>query len=75
MAMTVDEMRDYLDGMDGDTEIRFAAQPRWAFEYEIAAVEEVESKEAATGTVIYLVEGTQLGYLPGPVAEAIGWEE
>ena len=75
MAMTVDEMRDYLDGMDGDTEIRFAAQPQWAFEYSISGAEVVEGGEPGAGTVLYLVEGSQLGYLPGPVAEAIGWEE
>ncbi len=34
-----------------------------------AAAEATEAKPP----VVYLVEGTQLGYLPGHVADAIGW--
>jgi hypothetical protein len=57
----------------GDADVRFAAQPRWAFEYAIAS--EVVGVVGAGdgGAVVYLAEGQQLGYLPGPAAVAIGW--
>ena len=118
MTLTVSDLRDMLEGLDDNLEVRFAAQPNWPFEYSIDKVEVVnpnapsddeereyedalyearqiedpekreaeikelrdgwiamqESNEADNGLeVVYLVEGNQIGYLPGIVASAIGW--
>jgi hypothetical protein len=95
------------------TEVRFASQPSWPFEYSIRQVVTPEADQEcqecggafddhdpecpnlvnphacancgnnpgqhepgcpqATGTVVYLGEGSQLGYLPGPAKNALGW--
>lgn len=98
--MTVGELRDLLEDVDDDVEVRTAQQPRWAFEYAVddatlveacvfrARVDDYDTcvgcgeatddhvKDAAeTKSVFYLTEGSQLGYLPGYVATAIGWSE
>lgn len=76
-----------LEGMDQEAVVLFASQPSWAFEYSIRDVVEVyppnedEDDEDAElsnpgddpSPVVYLVEGVQLGYLPGHVASEIGW--
>jgi hypothetical protein len=53
-------------------------QPSWPFEYSISSVELIDnnpedSDEGELDAIVYLVEGTQLGYLPGNVCEEIGW--
>ena len=68
--MTVSELISRLEDMDPDAEVRWAAQPSWAFEYSIDALETVEIEGES---VVYLSEGEQLGYLPGRAAVAIGW--
>lgn len=78
--MTVAELLEELAEMDPDAEVRLAVQPRWAFEYSIAAVVEVPAveNESVPGNerppIVYLGEGAQLGYLPGYVREELGWE-
>ena len=86
--MNVKDLINLLENYDDDTEVRIAQQPSWPFEYSItdAALvdlaapfsEEGESDEeydpnAEPKYVIYLVEGNQLGYLPGIAKNAIGW--
>ena len=85
--MVVKELIEMLEGMDQDAVVLFASQPAWPFEYSIRDVVEVyppdedEADEDAElpdlgdepTSVVYLVEGTQLGYLPGHVASEIGW--
>lgn len=85
--MQVRELIEMLEGMDPDAEVRFASQPSWPFEYAINEVVEVgppEEEEADEDeelpdlgdepvSVVYLVEGRQLGYLPGYVCNEIGW--
>jgi hypothetical protein len=88
--MTVQELMDELSDMNPDSEVRWAAQPSWPFEYDIASVvnviedelldedDEFENQEIPDSPkqddVVYLVEGTQLRYLPGYVCRAIGWK-
>lgn len=86
--MTVGELRDALEGIDDDVQVRLAMQPRWAFEYSIGSAvfvgpdslppgyepEEGDEDEKPEESVVYLTEGTQLGYLPGSVAREIGWK-
>ncbi|MBN3756094.1 glycosyltransferase family 1 protein [Paraburkholderia sp. Tr-20389] len=84
--MTVGEMRELIEGLDDSVEVRLAMQPRWAFEYSIGNAvivgpaslppghepeedEDVQPEE----NVVYLAEGSQLGYLPGYVSREIGW--
>ena len=97
----IDEL-EYLASCHGDdTEVRFASQPSWPFEYSISDViamtvdmresraraemldegmspeevnENIDYEEIERdGNVVYLVEGSQLGYLPGDVKDEIGW--
>ncbi len=91
--MNVSQLRDLLDGIDDDTEVRLMSQPAWPFEYSIIGtwqpeplvdacdecgqpdeahdsdsdhnMENPETFEPANTdpeNVIYLVEGSQLGY-------------
>ena len=64
--MTVEELIQELEYVDRNLEISFASQPSWPFEYSIGGVVESEGK-------VWLVEGQQLGYLPGGVKDEIGW--
>lgn len=89
--MTVGELMERLDQLDPDSEVRWAAQPSWPFEYSIAdvvpviedeIVDEEDAEEAMQeipespkrDDIIYLVEGTQIGYLPSHVCKEIGWK-
>jgi hypothetical protein len=77
--MNVGDLKQILEDYDDDIEIRFASQPAYPFEYSIEDVYLVdmdnlvnEDKEESD-SVLYLVEGNQLGYLSGKVRECIGW--
>jgi len=77
--MTVYALKQLLEDMDDDAEIRYAHQPSWAFEYAIddcVSVDPCDDDPDAdddASPVVYLVEGNQLGYLPGHAAAEIGW--
>jgi len=108
--MNVADLRALLEDFEDDTEVRFASQPSWPFEYSIDDVIEPEiptftnwlrqewgddqplilifkgltdnertalrqqyAEAQDTEPIVYLVEGTQIGYLPGSVKDAIGW--
>ena len=64
--MTVEELIQELEYVDRNLEVSFASQPSWPFEYSVSGVVE-------TGGKVWLVEGSQTGYLPGDVKEEIGW--
>ena len=68
--MTVSELIESLEYLDGDAEVRFASQPNWPFEYSIENAVEVEVEGK---TVIFLEEGRQLGYLPIEAKESLCW--
>lgn len=70
--MTVAELIAILEDFDGDAEVRLAQQPSWPFEYSIARFG-VEIAEVEGADVVYIAEGSQLGYLPGVARDAIGW--
>ena len=81
--MTIDELicklREYRDDLGGDTEIRLMSQPNWPFEYSFAGLvssselreldEEDFDSQGDNEQVLYLVEGTQLGY-----GSKLAWE-
>ena len=66
--MTVSTLIGYLEDMNPDSEVRLAIQPRWAFEHSISGVAEVEVDGEY---IVYIGEGSQLGYLPEGAAEEI----
>ncbi len=75
--MTVIELKEALEGLPDEAEVRLAMQPSWPFEYSIMDVVPLEPDEEAPADeevkVVYLTEGSQLGSLPGEASEAIGW--
>ncbi|WP_233854152.1 hypothetical protein [Paraburkholderia sp. HD33-4] len=80
--MKVCELMELLEGMPEDAEVRIAQQPNWPFEYAIAGVvcvdlgrdeEDDDMRDDYREPVVYLAEGTQLGYLPGAVSSELGW--
>lgn len=74
--MTVRELIEELEGMNPEAEVRFASQPSWPFEYSVAAVvgvSEDDEDDRTEAETVYLVEGNQIGYLPGEVKDEIGW--
>ena len=70
------EELEYAISINGneDVEVRLAQQPKWAFEYTIdeAVTVEVENDDEKD-KVVYLSEGSQLGYLPELAASELGW--
>ena len=75
--MTVQDLIYELEQLDGDTEVRFASQPNWPFEYSIDEVLVTETDgrndNGEEKEIVYLSEGRQLGYLPANVSEELGW--
>ena len=75
--MTVQELIMELEAMNPDSEVRLAMQPQYPFEYSIGGVVEVgpdgdpdadfdyDTRDYEQPPVVYLSEGSQLGYLPG----------
>jgi hypothetical protein len=74
--MTVAELIEKLQGLNPETEVRMANQPRWAFEYDIESAVVVEIENERTGEineVVYLEEGFAIGYLPSEAIQALSW--
>jgi hypothetical protein len=78
--MTVNELIMLLEDMDGDTEVRLAIQPSWPFEYSVGSIVrcspleyEEYDREGDGESVVYIGEGSQLGYLPLVVKDELGW--
>lgn len=67
--LTVGELIEQLEDFDEYAEVRIASQPNWPMEY--SASDQLSATEA--GTVVYIAEAGQLGYLPGEVARELGW--
>jgi len=74
--MTVQQLIEELEHLDPETEVRFASQSSWPFEYSISSVvtAEVENPRTEELTeIVYLEEGTQLGYLPSEAKNELMW--
>lgn len=80
----IESLEAIADEHGDDVQVRLAHQPSWPFEYALHAVVATGNDGDDTGDddepadddarpVAYLVEGEQLGYLPGAAAQAIGW--
>ena len=64
--MKVKELRELLEEMDDNAEVRFAEQPKRPMESTIRQAEEVDG-------ILYLAEEKLIGYLPSDAREALGW--
>lgn len=78
--MNVGELKDLLEGLDDEVEVRLMTQPSWPFEYSVAGTilwselsgefhpadvsidAEDKCEMDSSEDILYLVEGTQLGY-------------
>jgi hypothetical protein len=78
----IEELEYAIERNGGDdVEVRTAQQPRWAFEYTIdqavvVTVEDEESEDDRTppkSVIVYLSEGSQIGYLPERASDELGW--
>lgn len=80
----IETLQEIEEAIGGDVEVRYAHQPRWAFEYSIRGAAYVEAGKdyydfddedrppiPAKKSVVYLAEGQQLNYLPGEAARAL----
>jgi hypothetical protein len=77
VTITVGEILGWPAKADEGAEVGLAHQPSWPFECSVyasnpAVVAEAEEEGAVEASVVYLVEGSQLGYLPGDAMEACG---
>jgi hypothetical protein len=68
--MTVRDILNRLDGLDPETEVRFAFQPNYPLEYSIDDIVEVNIDGEE---IIYLGQGEQIGYLQEEVVDALSW--
>ena len=72
--MTVRELIEELRLFDQDAPVRFASQPAWPFEYSISGIVQTTVDDRGNKEdVVYLEEGSQLGYLPSEAKEELGW--
>ena len=78
------EELEYAISINGneDVEVRMAQQPKWAFEYSIDQAVVVDNKDGEETSnnvvgekevVVYLSEGSQIGYLPEKASDELGW--
>ena len=72
------EELEYAISINGneDVEVRIAQQPKWAFEYSIDEAVTIEVDDEDTDEkekIVYLGEGSQLGYLNEDAARELGW--
>lgn len=65
--MTVGELIGLLEAQDEDAEVRVATQPHYPLESKCDGITPVEDDGKP---VVYIVEGSQLGYAPRSV-----WDE
>ena len=76
-AQELIEELEYAISINGgeDVEVRTAQQPKWAFEYTIdqAITVEVENDDEQKEKIVYLGEGSQLGYLNELASSELGW--
>lgn len=70
MELTVRDLLDLLEGLPEDTPVRMAQQPAWPFEYTIG---DPICADTEDGPVVYLPEAAQTRYLPGEIADELGW--
>lgn len=68
----IEELERCAESYGDEVEVRLAIQPTWPFEHSIDQVE-VDNGDLDKPAVVYIAEGSQLGYLPGEVTSGLGW--
>lgn len=76
--MTLRELIEELENLaeeHGEANVHLAFQRNWPLEYSVSqvVVTEVVDERDGVQQVVYIGEGSQLGYLPGVAREALGW--
>ncbi|MCO1575198.1 hypothetical protein M8C13_05420 [Crossiella sp. SN42] len=77
---TVGDLLAALAHYDPTTPLRYAAQPGWPMAYTLGAVvctpEDAEDADELAGgeaPIVWLTEGSHLGYAPRTACSALGW--
>jgi hypothetical protein len=76
---TVGDLIAALDRYDPAAPVRFATQPGYPLEHTLGRVVRTPDDTDGDGTppigspVVWLGIGEQVGYLPAPAADALGW--
>ncbi len=73
ITFTVSDLVDQLQQFDPNAEVRLATQPSWPFEWSLSRSEPAVEVDLDGQPVVYLVQGAQLGYLPGAAHGELGW--
>jgi hypothetical protein len=77
--MTVEELIHELKCVNPNSEVLFASQPSWPFEYTLGGVIEIhpeseyDNEDPEASSVVYIAEGRQKGYLNGEAKDELGW--
>jgi len=72
----IESLESAMEDVGEDCEVRLAFQPNYPLEYSVGPVEVAwgEDEEADNdGTVVYIGEGGQLGYLSSLASQWLGW--
>lgn len=67
IAQLIEELEYLKETVGEDAEVRWAAQPFHPFEYSI------DETIVNVQNVVYLAEGSQIGYLPEEAAKELSW--
>lgn len=84
--MNIGELKEMLEGVDDNVEVRIATQPNYPLEFGVSSADlyeaecdedddstEVEINEAKADPIFYIAEGNSEGYLASSVARSLGW--
>lgn len=82
--MTVEELIEILEDLEPTAEVRIAHQPEWPMEYTVGEVvecgpndgeedDDADVEDDDREGIVYIGEGTQLGYLPEHAVDELGW--
>jgi hypothetical protein len=73
ISFTVSDLIDQLQQADPNAEVRLATQPSWPFEWSLSRSQPAVEVDLDSQPVVYLVQGSQLGYLPDIACRELGW--
>jgi hypothetical protein len=78
----IEQLQELADNGLGEADVRLAIQPSWPFEHSIGRIvtsddglpdEDDDEEDDDDEAVIYIGEGSQLGYLNSRGTNALGW--
>lgn len=76
----IDRLQELAEEYGDGLPVRLAHQPNYPLEYTIGrdvetSIVALESRHADDQNVVYIGEGSQVGYLSGRAARALGWSD